>query len=225
MKDRIQKLCKRLSRFTLEEIALIAELDESEIKSFLKNLVSENFLIKHDNNYIYNNIEKEAKFKNRLPMIFEYQSQETIDMIIKCFCAEISCEKAGLILSPEKNCISDFNTFFRKLLYKNQKIILDQHFRNNPQKPRLRQFFDQTFYFYYYNNSLYVSDELLDAENAQIFSTKEIREFKILYSWLSRRLNHNGARFYPECHLAEQIWRHKKEYNLLKQELTRVLFG
>lgn len=223
MKDRIQKLCKRLNRFTLEDISLIAEIEEFEVKIILQILVKEKFLSLQDNNYIFN-AEKKDKLRKHLPMIFEYQSQKTIDMIIKCFCAEISCEKAGLILKPEKNCISDFNTFFRKSLYKNQKILLEKYFRNEPQKPRLRQFFNQTFYFYYYYNSLYVSSELLHEKNARIFSKNEIKEFKILYSWLCRRLTHNGARFYPECHIVEQIWRHKKEYNILKQELTEILF-
>ena len=220
--NRIQKLCKRLSRFTLEDISLIAELEEFEVKSILQNLTKENILSLHNKHYVYN-VQKEAKLKKRLPLMFEFQSKETIAMIIKCFCAEISCEKAGLILNPEKNCISDFNTFFRKLLYKNQKISLEKYFRNNPQKPRLRRFFNQTFYFYYYNGSWFVSDERLDTENAQIFSKQEIKEFKIIYSWLCRRLSHNGARFYPECHIAEQLWRYKKEYNLLKQELTRII--
>ncbi len=44
MKDRIQKLCKRLSRFTLEEIALIAELDETEMEVILRDLIKENLL-------------------------------------------------------------------------------------------------------------------------------------------------------------------------------------
>lgn len=224
MKDRIQKLCKRLNRFTLEEIALIAELEEAEIEAILQVLIKENSLFLQNNNYIFN-AEKKDKLRRHLPMIFEYQSQETIDMIINCFCAEISCEKAGLILNPQKNCISDFNTFFRKSLYNNQKIVLGEHFRNKPQKPRLREFFNQTFYFYYYSGSLYVSDEMLDPENAQIFSKQEIKEFKIIYSWLSRKLNHNGARFYPECHIAEQLWRYKKDFLFLESSLKSNLFN
>lgn len=225
MKDKIQKLCKRLNKFTLEDIVLIAELEEFEVKIILQILVKENFLSLQDNNYIYNNIEKKSKLTKHLPMIFEYQSQETIDMIIKCFCAEISCQKAEFILKPKKNCISDFNTFFRKLLYNNQKIVLEEHFRDKPQKPRLREFFNQTFYFYYYNGLWYVSDEMLDTEDAQIFSKQEIKEFKIIYSWLCRRLNHNGARFYPECHIAEQLWRYKKDFLFLERSLKSNLFN
>ena len=224
MKDRIQKLCKRLSRFTLEEIALIAELDESEIKVILQTLVKENFLIVHDNNYIYNNIEKESRLKKRLPKIFEYHSQETIDMIISCFCAEISPTKTSLILKPQENCICNFNLFLRKRLYEIQKEKLIKKFSKTPQLPRNRSFFDKEFYFYSYDNCIYVSDKLMPCDTSKSFSEKEEKQFKMLYSFLTRRLNHNTHEKYILFYIAEQIWRHKKEYNVLKQDLVRLLF-
>ncbi len=224
MKDRIQKLCKRLNRFTLEEIALIAELDESEIKPILKNLIGENLLIKHDNNYIYNNIEKKSKLKKRLPKIFEYHSQETIEMIINCFCAEISPTKTSLILKPQENCICNFNMFFRKELYAKQMQELQLFFEKNPKTPWARDFFDKTFYFYCYNNKLFISDTLLKSREFINFTKEESRLFKIIYYKLYRRLAHNTYRYYTQFHIAEQIWRHKKEYNILKQDLIRLLF-
>jgi len=213
-----------LSRFTLEEIALIAELEESEVKIFLQELTKENLLTVQDNNYIYNNVEKENKLKKRLPIKFQYQSQETIDMLIKCFCADISSPKVSLILSPSENCICEFNLFFRKKIYERQKQELLQHFKNNPQLPRLRKFFGKFFYFYLYNNFLYVSDELLEDKNSLNFSKNEIRQFKILYSWLNRKLNHNSAKYYTSFHIAEQIWRYNKEYNFLECDLKNLLF-
>lgn len=225
MTDKIQKLCKRLNRFTLEEIALIVELDESEIKSILKNLVSENFLIKGDNNYIYNNIEKKSKFTKSLPMIFEYQSRETIDMIMNCFCAEIQSYKVGLILKPQEKCICRFYNYFREKIFENQKHELIEHFKKSPQQARFRMFFQKTFYFYYYNNYLYVSEELLENENCKVFSKSEIREFKKMYLILCRRVNFNYYKKHTILHIAEQIWRHKKDFLFLESNLKSILFN
>lgn len=224
MKDRMQKLCKRLSRFTLEEISLIAELDEFEIKPILKNLIGEKLLIEQENHYIYNDSAREAKLKKRLPKIFEYHSQETTDMIMNCFCAEIPTGKTGLILKPQENCICNFNLFFRKRLYEAQKKELLENFSKMPQCPRIRVFFDKEFYFYTYNNYIYVSDTLLSSDTSKSFSKNEEKQFKKLYSFLTRRLNHNTHKKYILLYLAEQIWRHKKTYITLKNELLNILF-
>lgn len=224
MKDKIQKLCKRLNSFTLEEIALIAELDEPEIKIILQELLKEKILIVHDTNYIYNNIERKSKLTKHLPMIFEYQSQETINMIMNCFCAEIQSCKTGLILKPQENCICRFYNYFRERLFEAQKKKLIEYFNQSPQQARCRAFFGKVFNFYYYDNYLYVSEELLTSEDGKKFSKTEIRNFKIMYSILTRRVNFNYYEKNTHLHLTEQIWRYKKEYNLLKQELTRLLF-
>lgn len=225
MNGKIQKLCKRLNRFTLEEIALIAELDESETKNILQDLLKENFLIVHDNNYIYNNIEKESRLKKRLPKIFEYHSQETINMIISCFCAEISPTKTSLILKPQENCICNFNMFFRKELYAKQMNELQLLFEKNPKPPWVRDFFDKTFYFYCYNNKLFISDTLLQSKETINFTKEESKLFKILYCKLYRRLAHNTYRYYTQLHIAEQIWRYKKDFLFLESSLKSLLFN
>lgn len=223
MKDRIQKLCKRLNRFTLEEIALIAEIEESEIKIILQDLIKENLLTVNDNNYIYNNIEKESKLIKRLPKMFEYHSQETIDMIINCFCAEIPPNKSCLILNPHESRICNFNLFFRQRLYEKQYEELLKFFNAKPQLPRNRMFFDKKMYFYTYNNKVYVSDKLLPCDTIESFSPTEEKQFRILYSFLIRRVKHNTRKKYIHFHIAEQIWRHKKEYNFLKSDLKNLL--
>ena len=224
MKDRIQKLCKRLNRFTLEEISLIAELDESEIKPILKNLIGENLLIKHDTNYVYNNIEKKIKLKKRLPLMFQFHTSEEIDMIMNCFCAEIQSYKTASILKPEERCICKFYKYFRERIYEKQKQELLEYFNKSPQQARFRIFFDKIFYFYYYNNYLYASDELLESEDGKVFSKSAIREFKKMYLILCRRVNFNYYKKHTHLHIAEQIWRHKKEFHQLKNELKIILF-
>ncbi len=183
MNVRVQKLCKRLNKFTLDEISLIAELDKSETEKILSELIKINFLKKKDDLYIYIGEVKNIRQKSQLPLMFQFHSPETIDMILKCFCAEIPSPKSKLILKPSEDCICNFNLFFRKTIYEKQKQELLQYFENEPKRPRIRTFFNQTFYFYYYHDFLYVSDKLLTDKNAQNFSKSEIKQFKIMYTF------------------------------------------
>lgn len=225
MNVRVQKLCKRLNKFTLDEIALIAELDKPETKKVLDNLIKTDFLRKKDEIYIYIGEIKKIRQERQLPLIFQFHSPETIEMIIKCFCAEVSPTKTSLILKPQENCICNFNLFFRKRIYAKQKQELLQYFKNEPTRPWARTFFNKTFYFYYYNDFLYVSDEYLANNNTLNYSKDTIRQFKMIYSRLTRKLNHNTYEYYTHFHIAEQIWRYGKEFEQLKNELHSQLFG
>ncbi len=79
MDNKIQRLCKRLNKFTLEEISLIAELEESELEKSLNDLIKSSFLKKQDGTYIYMDEVKKKKQQNRLPLMFQCHSPETID--------------------------------------------------------------------------------------------------------------------------------------------------
>lgn len=66
MKDRILRLCKRLDKFTLDEISTIAEdVDEAVLELLLLTLVQEGKLIFRDNIYLYN--KEQGGNKQRLP--------------------------------------------------------------------------------------------------------------------------------------------------------------
>ena len=57
MKERILKLCKRLDKFSLEEIVSIAEdINECVLELLLQTLVAENLLIYRNDMYIYNKV-------------------------------------------------------------------------------------------------------------------------------------------------------------------------
>ena len=223
MKDRIQKLCKRLNRFTLEEISLIAELDESEIEPILTSLVSENFLTVHEHYYIYNNVQKEAKLKKCLPMMFEYHSPETIDMIINCFCAEIGVDKITKILKPERSCINKFFAYFREQIYEKQLEELNHFFRENPYIPRERDYMGKNIYLYLYKHKLFVSDKYLKHPDAKNYNNNERLEIKNIYLRCYRKVLNISYKKYFYLYLAEQIWRHKKEFNCLKKDLSMSL--
>lgn len=225
MKDRIQKLCKRLNRFTLEEISLIAEIEESKIKPILKSLIGENLLIKHCNNYIYNNIEKESRLKKRLPKMFEYHSPAEIDMIINCFCAEIEVDKVIKILKPEKHCINKFFAYFREQIYQKQLDELNYFFRKNPRIPRERDYMGKKIYLYLYTHKLFVTDKYLNHLNPPSYSENERLEIKNIYLNSYRKVLSISYKKFFHLYLSEQLWRNKKEFFQLKKELNSLLFN
>ena len=82
MKDRILQLCKRLNKFTLDEIATISEFSADNMLPIINELVAENKLIDENKTYIY---QKKQKVSDKYS-IFKYYPKTTINTIIKCFC-------------------------------------------------------------------------------------------------------------------------------------------
>lgn len=80
MKERVLKLCRRLDKFTLDEISTIAEdIDESVLELLLLTLVQEGKLIFKDNIYLYN--KEQGCNKQRLPQFFQHHSKtDIVDM-------------------------------------------------------------------------------------------------------------------------------------------------
>ena len=54
MKERILKLCKRLNKFSLDEIETISETDSEELKPIIDSLILEKRLTYCDGTYYYN---------------------------------------------------------------------------------------------------------------------------------------------------------------------------
>lgn len=74
MKDRILRLCRRLDKFTLDEISTITEdINESVLELLLLTLVQEEKLIFKDNIYLYN--KEQGCNKQRLPQFFQHHSK------------------------------------------------------------------------------------------------------------------------------------------------------
>ena len=59
MEDQILKLCKRLNKFTLENLEILSEIPKAELLPILSKFVDENKLIKQENEYLF-------QFKNIL---------------------------------------------------------------------------------------------------------------------------------------------------------------
>ena len=215
MTERILQLCKRLNKFTLDEIATISEISADNLLPILNKLISENKLIEENKKYIY---QKKQKVSDKYP-IFKYYPKTNIDVIIKCFCESINTIKVSHILSIGEPQVQKFYTIFRTLIYEKQKKLLDNYYSNNPQNARHRRFFDKVVYLYFYNGQIFISKNLLKNINDKPLTQKEKTDFTTIYCYLSRNLTHNKNAYNLEYKIAETLWRRGKDFKSLYSDL------
>ena len=149
MKDRILRLCRRLDKFTLDEISTIAEdIDESVLELLLLTLVQEGKLIFRDNIYLYN--KEQGGNKQRLPQFFQHHSKTDIDYIIKGFCIDIEVLKMIDLFGFSKHVMNNFYQYFRTIIYEQQKNELVKYFEKSPKIPQERIYMNAKVYLYLY---------------------------------------------------------------------------
>jgi hypothetical protein len=216
-------MCKRLNKFTLEELEVVTETDKSLLKPVLEELISQRQLVLRDGIYFYHNEKSTEKVLLKLPLRFQYHSPEVIEIIMRSFCADVPIIKSSLVLTTGSNTIVKFNKFFRKTIYEKQKSELQAHYMKNPQIARCRMFFDTQMHFYFYENQLYVGEELPETPDSEPFTNEQIKEFKKIYSYLNRVTSHNNNKTNLPHHLAEGIWRRNKPFEQLLSELKALL--
>lgn len=222
MIEKVSKLCKRLNTFTLSQVSVICEIDYPEADRILSGLISKKEITKKGDFYFYNKGETK---KEQLPRLFSMYNSDLINMILNCFCSEISVMKTSLILSVSPDTVCKFNKFIRKTIYEKQKERLMTYQKKNPKVAKMRTFFEQQIYFYFFNNEFYVIDENIDGGATKTISKNKTNDFRILYSYLKRVLCHNKNKVYLVHHLAEMIWRRNKNYQVLREDLDRILKG
>ena len=83
MKDKVLRLCKRLDKFTLDEIETISELNSEVLLPLLEMFVKNKKLIKKGKIYQYNKNASSYLAKNRLPQRYQHHSKQDIDYMIK----------------------------------------------------------------------------------------------------------------------------------------------
>lgn len=227
MKDQILKLCKRLKKCTLNDILQLMEIQPEVLELALMYLISEGDL--QEKAGIYTVIEKTTKkgqIENKnLNLMFMFHSPETVDLIMRGFCALIPTQKLSHLVNIDDNCIGDFYRIFRNLIYERQLNELLNFYFTNPQQGRFRKFFEKYAYFYSYNNKIYVSKKLLQANREKNFTDTEIQDFKKVYSYLSRIESHNMNEVCLHQRLAEGIWRREKVFQELYEDLRNNLIA
>ncbi len=114
---RILQLCKRLNKFSLDEIATISEIPADNLLPILNELICENKLSLENNIYSY---QKKQNISDQYP-IFKYYPKASIDFLLRCFCESIITTKVSHILSIGEPQVQKFYTIFRTLIYERQK--------------------------------------------------------------------------------------------------------
>jgi hypothetical protein len=219
VKDRILQLCKRLNKFTLDEIAIISEIPEDKLLPVLNKLIIENKLSLENNIYSY---KKKQKVSDKYS-IFKYYPKATIDVILKCFCESITTTKVSHILSIGEPQVQKFYTILRTLIYDNQKKLLDNYYLNNPQNARHRMFFSKEVYLYFYDGRVFISKKMLKSKNDKPLNQKDKADFTTIYCYISRNLTHNQNVHNLELKIAEIIWRRGNDFKSLYSDLYNLI--
>lgn len=215
MKERVLKLCRRLDKFTLDEISTIAEdVDESVLELLLLTLVQEGKLTLRNGLYLYN-----KKQISKKPSILSFYPKQIIDTAIRCFCLSIPAYKVAKILDIGEDQSSKIYNIFRELIYEHQTKKLNFLYGKYPQQCRNRMFFDTEFHFYIYDNQVFVCENPFQSPDEKAFTKSEEREFKKVYSYLTRFTSHNSNKVDLPQKLAERIWRRNKEFKELYFDL------
>lgn len=218
--NRILRLCRRLDKFTLDEISTIAEdVDESVLELLLLTLVQEGKLTLRDGLYFYN------KQISKKPSILSFYPKQIIDTAIRCFCLSIPAYKTAKILDIGSDQSSTIYNIFRELIYERQTKKLNFLYGKSPQQCRNRMFFDTEFHFYIYDNQVFLSENQLQSPNEKAFTKSEEQEFKKVYSYLTRFTSHNSNKVDLSQKLAEGIWRRNKEFEEFYVDLKANLLG
>ncbi len=213
--NRILRLCKRLDKFTLDEISTIAEdVDEAVLELLLLTLVKEGKLTLRNDLYFYNKQSFNKKYS-----ILSYYPAKILDIVIRCFCLSIPAYKTTQIVGIAESSMMQLYYIFRELIYERQTNKLKSLYDKSPQQGRNRIFYDEEFSFYVYDNQVFVSENLFQSPEEKAFTKPEIQEFKKVYSYLTRFTSHNSNKVDLPQKLAEGILRRNKEFNKLYLDL------
>lgn len=220
MRERVLRLCRRLDKFTLDEISTIAEdIDESVLELLLLTLVQAGKLTLRDGLYFYN------KQISKKPSILSFYPKQIIDTAIRCFCLSIPAYKVAQIIGIADNSTVKIYNIFRELIYERQAKKLNFLYEKNSQQGRNRMFFDTEFHFYIYDNQVFVSKNPFQSIDERPFTKSEEQEFKKVYSYLTRFTSHNSNKVDLSQKLAEGIWRRNKEFEEFYVDLKANLLG
>lgn len=211
MKSKILQLCKRLNKFTLDEIIIISEMTTDDLLPILNAIISENKLLYKNGVYTYL---KQQSISEKYP-ILKYYPKTTIDMVLRCFCESIATTKTSHILSMGEDQVQKFYTIFRKLIYERQEKHLKTFYFQSPQNARCRKFFEKEVYLYFYNKRVFISKNQLKSKNDKPLTPNEKVAFTTIYCYLSRKLVHNQNKHNLEYKIAEILWRRNKNFNEL----------
>lgn len=225
MKERILRLCKRLDKFSLDEIEMVSELETEELMPILSELKNENKLIQKGNSYFYNKVSAAKRTFGDLPLCFQFHSKEEIGYILKGFCCDIEVLKMIDLFGLTKHTLDKFYNCFRMTIYEKQYKELLEHFEKTPKMPQERVYMNTKVYLYLYNGRLFVSEKYLVSKDARKHREEERLEIKNIYLRSFRKVQSRSFAHKFHLHLAEELWKYGKEFNEQYVLMNKMLFS
>lgn len=226
MKERILKLCKRLDKFSFDEISLIAEnINKSVLELLLQTLESEKYLKRDGNYYVYLRKKCVKKQHSKLPLFFQFHKQEEINYMLKGFCSDIEANKMMNLFDLSKHVVNNFNQYFRTVIYEKQKNELLKHFAKKPKMPQERIYMNKLVYLYLYNHKLYVSKDYIEHRDAVKHTESERLEIKNIYLRSYRKVLSRSFEHMFHLHLAEELWKYGKDFSEQYNQMNKMLFS
>lgn len=225
MRERILRLCKRLDKFTFEEVLEITEdIEEQDLKNIFDNLISENKLIQKNEIYFYNKQIAKTKQISQYPLFFQFHNKTEIEYILKGFCANIEVLKMKNLLGVSKNVIDKFYNYFRTQIYEKQKQELLKYYDKSPKIGLERKFMSAKIYLYLYNDNLFVSDKKLHTKKEKTKHSEDERlKVKNIYLRSFRKVQNRTFAYKFHLHLAEEIWRYGIDFRELHKDLINII--
>ena len=225
MKERILKLCKRLNKFSLDEIETISEIDLSELKPIIDGLIEEERLTYCDGTYYYNKRVCKKQQTSKLPLFFEFHKKQDIEYIIRGFCTDIEVLKMIDLFGFSKHVMNNFYAYLRTVIYDRQYKELLKYFDKCPKLPQERVYMNIKVYLYLYNHKLYVSEKYLVNKDAKKHKEQERLEIKNIYLRSYRKVLSRSYSHKFHLHLAEEIWKYGKSFGEEFSLINRMLFA
>lgn len=228
----IEKIAKKLSVFTADDISVILETSETELQSALSDLEKENLLKFDGNSYFYieptrpKPVRIRERTRSRKVCDINYQNyeQDFLHRIIMYFCADVESSKAAVLLGDRQNNVICIYGDFRKKIYEYQQKILQDKFAQCPKMPSSREYLRTNVWLYCYTKQVFVTTHALQTKfEAKIHTKKEIAQIKMINCLLRRRFEKSSNFSYVEHRVAEHIWRKDKKYSELVQDLTKLV--
>lgn len=224
MKERILRLCKRLDKFSFEDISTIADdIEESVLELLLLMLVSEKRLTKQGDAYFYNKKVSMNKQISNLPLFFQFHTKQDMNYILKGFCADIEVMKMIDLFSFSKHVMNKSYQYFRTVIYENQRQELLKYFEKTPKIPQERVYMNTKAYLYLYDGKLFVSDKYLISKDGRKHTEAERLEIKNIYLRSYRKVLSRSFAHKFHLHLAEEVWKYGKEFDVRYKILNMLL--
>ncbi len=212
--SRILKLCKRLDKFSFEDISTIADdIEESVLSLLLLNLVDEKRLTLNNEIYFYNKKVVVSKQTSKSPLFFQFHTKEDMDYILKGFCTDVEIFKMMDLFGFSKHLMNKSYQYFRTTIYEKQKQELLKYFAKTPKIAQERVYMNTKVFLYLYDNKLFVSEKYLESKNARKHTEAERLEIKNIYLRSYRKVLSRSFAHKFHLHLAEELWKWGKEFD------------